>query len=222
VAELARGIRSHWGIENKVHWVLDVVFREDDSRVRAGHAAENLGWLRRVALALLKQEDGKDSIQCKRLKAGWDNDFLEKVLGLLDQNLLSGKKYAPTLVHSVLDADMNLAVPDLKPQAAPRLQAGRLFDFRQAERLAVEAAGLVLGPLGDGKLDMVNAENRTGATWPWILHLPGGLLGLLLAEQPANDVAGRVDPRRRSALAVVEEGSQWPAERVGRRTAACA
>ena len=91
VGELAGGIRSHWGIENKVHWVLDVVFREDASRVRAGHAAENLGWLRRVALALLKQDDGKDSIKCKRLKAGWNNDFLEKLLGLLDGDLLSGK-----------------------------------------------------------------------------------------------------------------------------------
>jgi predicted transposase YbfD/YdcC len=91
VVELAGGIRSHWGIENKVHWVLDVVFREDASRVRAGHAAENLGWLRRVALALLKQEDGKDSIKCKRLKAGWNNDFLEKLLGLLDEDLLSQK-----------------------------------------------------------------------------------------------------------------------------------
>jgi predicted transposase YbfD/YdcC len=91
VAELAGGIRSHWGIENKVHWVLDVVFREDDSRVRAGHAAENLGWLRRVALALLKQDDSKGSINGKRLKAGWDNDFLEKVLGLLDENLTSPK-----------------------------------------------------------------------------------------------------------------------------------
>jgi predicted transposase YbfD/YdcC len=90
VAELAGGIRAHWGIENKVHWVLDVVFREDQSRVRAGHATENLGWLRRVALALLKQDDGKDSIRCKRLKAGWDNDFLEKLLGLLDQNFLPG------------------------------------------------------------------------------------------------------------------------------------
>jgi predicted transposase YbfD/YdcC len=91
VQELASGIRAHWGIENKVHWVLDVVFREDQSRVRAGHAAENLGWLRRVALALLKQDDGKDSIKCKRLKAGWDNDFLEKLLGLLDEDLLSKK-----------------------------------------------------------------------------------------------------------------------------------
>jgi predicted transposase YbfD/YdcC len=87
VGELAAGIRAHWGIENKVHWVLDVVFREDDSRVRAGHAAENLGWLRRVALALLKQDDSKGSLKGKRLKAGWDNDFLEKLLGLLDDNL---------------------------------------------------------------------------------------------------------------------------------------
>jgi predicted transposase YbfD/YdcC len=91
VAELAAGIRAHWGIENKVHWVLDVVFREDQSRVRAGHAAENFGWLRRVALALLKQDDGKDSIRNKRLKAGWDNAFLEKLLGLLDDHLLSPK-----------------------------------------------------------------------------------------------------------------------------------
>jgi predicted transposase YbfD/YdcC len=91
VAELALGIRSHWGIENKVHWVLDVVFREDHSRVRAGHATENLGWLRRVALALLKQDDGKGSLKGKRLKAGWDNDFLEKLLGLLDGHLLPAK-----------------------------------------------------------------------------------------------------------------------------------
>lgn len=91
VEELAGGIRAHWGIENKVHWVLDVVFREDESRVRAGHAAENLGWLRRVALALLKQDGSKGSIKGKRLKAGWDNDFLEKLLGLLDENLLPDK-----------------------------------------------------------------------------------------------------------------------------------
>jgi predicted transposase YbfD/YdcC len=91
LAELAVGIRAHWGIENKVHWILDVVFREDASRVRAGHAAENLGWLRRVALSLLKQDDGKDSINCKRLRAGWDTTFLEKVLGYLDEDLLSAK-----------------------------------------------------------------------------------------------------------------------------------
>jgi hypothetical protein len=65
-----------------------VVFHEDHSRVRAGHAAQNLGWLRRVALALLKQDDGKESIKCKRLKAGWDTAFLEKLLGLLNEHLL--------------------------------------------------------------------------------------------------------------------------------------
>jgi predicted transposase YbfD/YdcC len=91
IEELASGIRAHWGIENKVHWVLDVVFREDASRVRAGHAAENLGWLRRVALALLKQDPSKESIKCKRLRAGWDNDFMEKLLGLLDKDLLPEK-----------------------------------------------------------------------------------------------------------------------------------
>jgi predicted transposase YbfD/YdcC len=91
VAELAVGIRAHWGIENKVHWILDVVFREDHSRVRAGNAAENLGWLRRVALALLKQDKAKGSLKGKRLKAGWDNDFLQHILGTLEGDLLSGK-----------------------------------------------------------------------------------------------------------------------------------
>ena len=85
------GIRWQWGIENQAPWVLDVVFREDQSRVRAGQAAENLGWRRRVALALLKQDDGQESSRCKRHKAGWDNDFLEKLLGRLDDDLLSGK-----------------------------------------------------------------------------------------------------------------------------------
>jgi predicted transposase YbfD/YdcC len=86
--KLATGVRSHWGIENKVHWILDVVFREDDSRARAGNASQNLGWLRRVALALLKQDDSKDSIKGKRRKAGWDNNYLDKLLGLLDPHLL--------------------------------------------------------------------------------------------------------------------------------------
>jgi len=91
VLELACSIRNHWGIENKVHWVLDVVFREDESRARAGHAAENLGWLRRLALALLNQDDSEETIKAKRLKVGWDNDFLEHLLGLLDPNLLPEK-----------------------------------------------------------------------------------------------------------------------------------
>src|SRR5207244_3653255 len=64
-------VRGHWGIENSLHGVLDVVFREDESRAQGGGA--NLGMLRRVATSLLKRAPGKGSIHTKRLKAGWDN-----------------------------------------------------------------------------------------------------------------------------------------------------
>jgi hypothetical protein len=70
----------HWGIENGLHWVLDVAFREDANKTRVGHAGENLGWLRRVALSLLKRTPGKGSIKGKRLQAGWDEAFLAAVL----------------------------------------------------------------------------------------------------------------------------------------------
>jgi predicted transposase YbfD/YdcC len=74
-------IRGHWGVENSLHWVLDVTFDEDASRVHKDHAPENLALLRRLALALLKHAGSdKDSIKTKRLRAGWDNDFLEKVI----------------------------------------------------------------------------------------------------------------------------------------------
>jgi predicted transposase YbfD/YdcC len=75
------GTRQHWSIENSLHWVLDVAFREDDARIRKGHGAENFAILRHLALNLLKQEQtAKVGMQTKRLKAGWDMSYLEKIL----------------------------------------------------------------------------------------------------------------------------------------------
>ena len=78
---ILESVRAHWGIENALHWVLDIGFREDESRVRKDHAPENMAVLRHIALNLLKQEQtAKLGIKAKRLKAAWDHDYLLKVL----------------------------------------------------------------------------------------------------------------------------------------------
>ena len=77
----ANAIRGHWGIENQLHWHLDVSFGEDACRIRTGHAAENFSRLRRIALNQLQRERSlKGGIKTKRLKSGWDHDYLLKVL----------------------------------------------------------------------------------------------------------------------------------------------
>lgn len=76
----AQAVRGHWGIENSLHWVLDVTFDEDQSRTRHRHMAENLSWLRRFAISLLKRHPSKNSIVGKSRIAGWNNEFLMEVL----------------------------------------------------------------------------------------------------------------------------------------------
>jgi hypothetical protein len=82
-----QAVRNHWNVEINLHWSLDVSFKEDLSRVRIGHASENLAIIRRVALNLLKQEKtSKVGITARRKRAGWDNKYLLKVL-MADSNL---------------------------------------------------------------------------------------------------------------------------------------
>jgi predicted transposase YbfD/YdcC len=81
--EMGSAVRSHWGVENSLHWVLDVVFDEDHSRVRKDHAPQNLAVIRQIAVNLLKQEKtAKGGIQAKRLQAAWDETYLLKVLSV--------------------------------------------------------------------------------------------------------------------------------------------
>jgi len=80
-ATFGRAVRGHWGIENGLHWVLDMAFREDESRVRVGHGAANLVVLRHMVVNLLRRErTAKVGIKAKRLKAGWDEQYLLNIL----------------------------------------------------------------------------------------------------------------------------------------------
>jgi len=79
--QLLHAVRTHWGTENKVHWVLDIAFREDGCRIRKGSGAENFAVLHHVALNLPRREKTvKRNLKGKRMKAAWDKDYLLKVL----------------------------------------------------------------------------------------------------------------------------------------------
>ena len=86
--EYGKNKRFHWGIENSLHWVLDIGFREDESRMRAGNAAENVNVLRHIGTNLLKQEKScRLGIAGKRKKCGYDQEYLYKVLGGLNTGI---------------------------------------------------------------------------------------------------------------------------------------
>jgi predicted transposase YbfD/YdcC len=80
VKQFARAVRGHWSVENGCHWVLDMTFREDESRIRERHLRENFAWLNRFALSLLKQHPGRQSLVMKRRSCGWSDAFLMEVI----------------------------------------------------------------------------------------------------------------------------------------------
>jgi predicted transposase YbfD/YdcC len=80
VKQFARAVRGHWGIENTCHWVLDMTYREDESRIRDQALRENFAWLNRFTLSLLKQHPDRTSLVMKRRSCGWDENYMIKVL----------------------------------------------------------------------------------------------------------------------------------------------
>lgn len=84
VRKFAESVRGHWGIENSLHWVLDVTFNEDQSRIRKDNGPDNFGLLRRFAISLIKQDKSPGSVRRKRKRAGWNNEALAKIARLTD------------------------------------------------------------------------------------------------------------------------------------------
>ena len=80
-AQAADAVRGHWGIENRLHWVLDVVFKDDQSRLRKGHGAKNMAIVRHFAINLIRAAKDKHTIKLRRKAAGWDPDYLAVMLG---------------------------------------------------------------------------------------------------------------------------------------------
>lgn len=78
--QIGNAVRSHWQVENKLHWVLDVTFNEDQSRLRKNHGAENFAVVRRLALNILKKDQAKKSLAIKRVAAGWSDDYMTQIL----------------------------------------------------------------------------------------------------------------------------------------------
>ena len=84
VERFANAVRQHWGIENSLHWVMDVTFREDESRIHKDHGGENVSWLRRLAITLIKNDrTRKDSIRAKRIRAGYDINYLQAIINAI-------------------------------------------------------------------------------------------------------------------------------------------
>lgn len=84
----AKAVRAHWGVENSVHWVMDMVFREDESRMRKGNSPMNYAILRRIALNLVRRDTtSKFSLKARRKACGWSNDYLERLLFAPDQEV---------------------------------------------------------------------------------------------------------------------------------------
>jgi len=77
---VAQMVRDHWAVENNLHWVMDMVFRDDECRVRKDHAPQNFATIKHAALNFLKRAPGKDSIRGKRKRAGWEDDFLYSIV----------------------------------------------------------------------------------------------------------------------------------------------